>query len=145
MEKWICCLLQLRQFTTGKLSWLGKGQTADSRAQGRGLKHSINGREKHRKSENTPNAKLSPLCMTVQGRGEGGRQYRENLLCNWVGKALQPLLPSPLQARQSLWPPQPMHVCSESTNKAVVRACSAPTLPTCSTGCGQWAGAIASW
>lgn len=42
--------------------------------------------EKHRKSENAPDAKLAPLHIAIQDTDKAGWQYHENLLCSWLEK-----------------------------------------------------------
>lgn len=77
--------------TTGKLSTLIR-QGPDCRRQsswqrGEGLWYPANGREKHscrKKSENAPNAKLTPMQVTMQDSDEAGWLHQKNLL--WLEK-----------------------------------------------------------
>lgn len=48
------------------------------------------------------------------------------------------------QAQKAFDHHNPRMPAVRAANKAAVRGCSAPTLSTCITGCGQWAGTIAS-
>lgn len=76
------------------------------------------------KSENLPNAKLSPMHVTMQDGNEAVWPYQENLL--WLEKTSQTFLLKPLKERQSLWPPQSVHVCGQNR------------MPRCSESTWNW-------